>query len=194
MMKNKLLNYYGKNIMHKPVTFKNIIIIFFILLLTGFSVGCMSAAHRAHTAALSTDPAVRSSAITRELKHQGVQVIEVGETEAIIIPSDLLFHGLSADLNCHYCYSLNLIVDFLRLYPKTFVEVAGYTDFSRGRDKDQLLSSQQAAQVAHYLWSKGIDARMVNAVGYGSERPVVNSDFIGGDAKNRRIEIYFQYN
>ena len=175
--------------------------------------GCMSVLHPAHynrntpTYKRPIDQyALKFSVLTTKLKLQGVRVIEVGETVSIVIPSDPLFQGRSANLDHSSFYRLNLVADYLRLYSKTFVEVAGYTDNSgyancvggeydaEAAKRDHLLTSQQAAQVAHYLWSKGIDSRMLNALGYGSEHPISNNNSPDNSAKNRRIEIHFQYN
>ncbi len=171
--------------------------------------GCVNTLHRSQLAKQTVDStpqmtaqlnqiADKASILTAKLKQQGVQVIQVGETISIIIPSDPLFQGDSANLNHHSFYALTLVADFLRLYSKTFVEVAGYTDYIDDPSflkRNELLTSQQAAQVSKYLWSKGIDSRMLYAAGYGSSRPVSNATTMtGGNAENRRIEIHFQFN
>lgn len=160
----------------------------FLVITLIFISACMSSAHRAHMTSQSADPAIRTSALAMKLRQQGVQVIAVGDTIAIIMPSDALFKGVSANLDHGSFHRLNLVADFLRGYSKVFVEVAGYTD----NLERPYLSSRQAASVAKYLWSKGIDSRMLYAVGYGSDYPI-DQNSVSGNAKNRRIEIRFQY-
>jgi len=159
---------------------KHLNIIFLVAALMLMS-SCMSNAHRAHMASQSVDPAMRTSVLTMKLRQQGVQVIRVGEIITIVMPSDPLFKGNSANLDHGAFHRLNLVADFLRSYSKVFVEVAGYTDYL----ENPYLASRQAASVAKYLWSKGIDSRMLYAVGYDSG--------VSGSAENRRIEIHFQY-
>lgn len=167
---------------------KHLNIIFLVATLMLIS-SCMSNAHRAHIRSQSADPAVRTSTLAMKLKQQGVQIINVGETITIVMASDFLFKGDSANLDHGSFYRLNLVADFLNIYSKTFVEVAGYTGYL----ENPSLASRQAASIAKYLWSKGIDARMLYAVGYGSGYSISNNDSASGRAKNRRIEIHFQY-
>jgi outer membrane protein OmpA-like peptidoglycan-associated protein len=174
--------------------------------------GCMSTLHRtdyaqnAQVAKQVLDASAKKSTLILKLKQQGIQVVEVGETVSIILPSDPIFQSGSANLGGGCSYGLNVVADFLSLYSKTFVEVAGYTDNGGHADcagdrnnaesiqKAHLLTAQQAAAVAHYLWSRGIDSRMLNTVGYGFAHPISNDHSPNGSAKIRRIEINFQYN
>lgn len=203
---------------------KIIFFIFIALVMAGcmrIGVATTSCARAAQSANLHAEVSVArdtGSALRLRLKRQGIQVVELGEMVSIIIPSDRLFEGKSARFNRNAYYCLNTVNDFLKNYSKTFVEVAGYTDYSKRSDRgmayvkiwrlnkcddrlklkpgaeEKLLTSKQSAKVSHYLWSKGIDARMLYSVGYGVELPVVNVSPPDFDARNRRIEIHFQYN
>ncbi len=65
--------------------------------------------------------------------------------------------------------------------------IGGHTD-SVGNDAYNLdLSQRRADAVSAYLKSKGIDADMLEAKGFGESRPVASNRTKAGQAKNRRI-------
>lgn len=68
--------------------------------------------------------------------------------------------------------------------------IAGHTD-SRGDEKYNLsLSRRRARQVKEYLVNKwGIDPALLQTVGYGKTRPLVDGNTPEAHAKNRRVEI-----
>jgi outer membrane protein OmpA-like peptidoglycan-associated protein len=73
--------------------------------------------------------------------------------------------------------------------PQVALKVIGHTD-ARGKAKRNLVLSQRRARaVVSYLIDKGIDAKRLEAVGYGEERPVAPNDTARNRAKNRRIEL-----
>jgi outer membrane protein OmpA-like peptidoglycan-associated protein len=73
--------------------------------------------------------------------------------------------------------------------PQVRLKVIGHTD-ARGKAKRNLVLSQRRARaVVSYLIDKGIDAKRLEAVGYGEERPVAPNDTAPNRAKNRRIEL-----
>ena len=65
--------------------------------------------------------------------------------------------------------------------------VAGHTDAKGSAPYNKQLSQRRAEAVKSYLVSKGIDARRLDAVGYGSEHPLALDR--PEDPSNRRVEI-----
>jgi outer membrane protein OmpA-like peptidoglycan-associated protein len=65
--------------------------------------------------------------------------------------------------------------------------VAGHTDAKGSAQYNKQLSQRRAEAVKGYLVSKGIDAKRLDAVGYGSERLL--SPDRPEDPGNRRVEI-----
>jgi len=65
--------------------------------------------------------------------------------------------------------------------------VAGHTDAKGSAQYNKQLSQRRAEAVKGYLVSKGIDANRLDAVGYGSERPLAPGR--PEDPSNRRVEI-----
>ena len=70
--------------------------------------------------------------------------------------------------------------------------MAGHTD-SSGDDAYNLDLSQRRSEVVRsYLVSKGLNADMFSAHGYGEERPVESNATAAGRAENRRVELLRQ--
>lgn len=84
---------------------------------------------------------------------------------------------------------LDRLVETASRCPLTPIEVAGHTD-AVGSDADnQALSEKRAQAVVEYLAHAGIARDRLEAVGYGSTRPLAANDTEDGRAQNRRIEF-----
>ena len=68
-------------------------------------------------------------------------------------------------------------------------EVGGHTDNVGGDAPNQALSERRAKAVAGFLASKGVDAKLLSAKGYGESAPTADNATAEGRAKNRRIEF-----
>jgi OOP family OmpA-OmpF porin len=78
----------------------------------------------------------------------------------------------------------------LRLFgePRTIVE--GHTDSTGSETKNRLLSQSRADAVRSYLVAnETLPADKIEAVGFGSERPLASDSTAEGRAINRRIDI-----
>src|SRR3990167_5263262 len=98
------------------------------------------------------------------LKTHGVQVIRLGQTWTIILPSDALFENETDDLNANYLPVLNIVADFLRTYDKIRVSVTSYTDRAGetvetkfGKVTD-VVTQEQAIAVVRYLTKRHVNA------------------------------------
>lgn len=84
---------------------------------------------------------------------------------------------------------LNELVEFMERKENIRIEIAGHTD-STGEEEDNMkLSQRRAERVKQYLVSKGIDARRIEAQGYGENQPVADNSTKEGRQKNRRTEV-----
>jgi len=70
------------------------------------------------------------------------------------------------------------------------IEVAGHTDNIGSDGFNMALSRRRAAAVLDYLVSKGVDANLLSAKGYGAESPVEDNSTSSGRDANRRVELY----
>ena len=103
--------------------------------------------------------------------------------------SGVLFAFDRADIRPQYRGVLDEVVDVIRANPNTRLRLEGHTD-SRGADAyNQALSERRAQSVRGYLIGAGIDGGLLEAVGFGEQRPIETNDTEEGRAQNRRLEI-----
>ncbi len=117
-------------------------------------------------------------------------------TITVTLPNAILFDSGKAELKKTTISELDHIRTVLReKYPGKQIDVVGHTDtdpINKTKDlwKDNWeLSAQRALAVTRYLIARGIDDKMIRAVGCGEARPVVSNATASGKAKNRRVEI-----
>lgn len=121
---------------------------------------------------------------------RGIQLIQVGDQIKFILPTDYFFCSrLSPTLDPKFTCGLDMIAAFICGLDKMNVKVAGYTDDEDCHLRNVALSRQQAQVIANYLWKRGIDTRLLYAVGYGECFPIACNERCKGRFMNRRIEI-----
>jgi outer membrane protein OmpA-like peptidoglycan-associated protein len=75
----------------------------------------------------------------------------------------------------------------MKRYTGYHYEIQGHTD-SRGREEFNVeLSGKRASAVKDYLEEEGIDASVLVAKGFGSEKPIADNETKEGREKNRRV-------
>jgi len=124
-----------------------------------------------------------------KLQYNGVQVIELGDEIELILPTGRFFKPNSPLMNMQYYPVMNLVAEFIEQFPKISVKVAGYTDSTGAWQRNLALSKSQAQTVMQYLWNKGIDTRLIYAVGYGSKNPIASNASEHNRDLNNRIQI-----
>ena len=115
--------------------------------------------------------------------------------------SDVMFDFGKYNLRPESAKALDGVVAEIQTVQQPQVKVAGYTD-RIGKDAANMkLSQQRAESVANYVVSRGVDANVVEAVGYGKANSTVgsNCDKIKGRkaliaclAPDRRVELNVQ--
>jgi outer membrane protein OmpA-like peptidoglycan-associated protein len=73
--------------------------------------------------------------------------------------------------------------------PNSLWEVQGHTDNVGTREHNQILSQGRAQAVVDYLVSRGVDRSIMEARGFGENRPVVSNATAEGRAQNRRVQL-----
>jgi len=85
---------------------------------------------------------------------------------------------------------LNKLENMLAQNPGVKLEISGHTDNTGSKEYNKRLSQRRANAVVDYLTNKGVDARRLEARGYGEERPMAtNDDEFEGRELNRRVEF-----
>lgn len=86
--------------------------------------------------------------------------------------------------------TLQPLLEMLNQYGDLRIEIAGHTDNVGSASNNLKLSQERADTVAKYLVGSGINEERLEAIGYGSSKPMAsNDDEIGGRELNRRIEV-----
>jgi outer membrane protein OmpA-like peptidoglycan-associated protein len=67
--------------------------------------------------------------------------------------------------------------------------IDGHASAEGDKKANLKLSDDRAKAVMKYLVDKGIDAKLLEAKGYGSEKPLADNDTDEGREKNRRVEF-----
>ncbi|MEN8761075.1 MAG: OmpA family protein [Thiogranum sp.] len=85
---------------------------------------------------------------------------------------------------------LNKIIQAVKTFPESHIEVSGHTDSTGTAAVNRNLSRARADNVARFLVEVGnIPAGSIMVTGYGEERPVASNETASGRAANRRVEV-----
>ena len=84
---------------------------------------------------------------------------------------------------------IDSLASFLKENPLINIEISGYTDNSGNEEHNMQLSLERAAAVMSALLDREISIKRINAVGYGSNHPLVPNDSEKNKALNRRVEV-----
>ncbi|OGT50647.1 MAG: hypothetical protein A3F17_04740 [Gammaproteobacteria bacterium RIFCSPHIGHO2_12_FULL_41_15] len=127
------------------------------------------------------------------LRHSGIKVITIGQDYMVSIPAKVIFPDESPRITWAGYDTLNQVAAFIAEFRKVAVNVTAYTSFYRSIDRTNALSHARAVNVANYLWTQGIDTRLMIEEGRGLSNPIVGNCSPHGDkSKNARVEITFR--
>ncbi|WP_338775158.1 OmpA family lipoprotein [Escherichia coli] len=124
---------------------------------------------------------VQEAKLRDKMRGTGVSVTRSGDNIILNMPNNVTFDSSSA--------TLTGVAMVLKEYPKTAVNVIGYTDSTGGHDLNMRLSQQRADSVASALITQGVDASRIRTQGLGPANPIASNSTAEGKAQNRRVEI-----
>ncbi len=102
----------------------------------------------------------------------------------------LEFDTNKADIRPAYHPRLKEAADFIAKYRGYQILVGGHTDDRGASEYNQGLSLRRAESVRKYLIEKfGVDGKLLNAQGFGEDRPVAGNNTAEGRQRNRRVEV-----
>lgn len=99
------------------------------------------------------------------------------------------FETGSATLKPTSAEQLKNIAEIMNAYPKVAVKIGGYTDNVGNADANLKLSRMRAENTRQELVKLGVDAKRLEAEGYGEKHPVADNATEEGRQKNRRIDL-----
>ena len=105
--------------------------------------------------------------------------------------SSVEFENGKADILPEMEPDLNKVINFLLDNPDFKINVSGHTDSSGDPDFNLTLSQKRADSIKEYIMLRGgVSRDRIEAVGYGSQRPIVAEEKTAEDLKlNRRVEF-----
>ena len=77
----------------------------------------------------------------------------------------------------------------LQEHPELKLRIEGHTDDVGQAAANQSLSEKRAAAVKAWLVTQGVEAKRLEAKGFGQTKPVTGNDTPEGRQNNRRVEL-----
>lgn len=101
------------------------------------------------------------------------------------------FENGKADILTEMHEDLNNIINFMVDNPSFDLEIGGHTDSDGNPELNKKLSQRRADAIKSYIVEKGyIEQNHINAIGYGSTKPIKSPELTNADKKiNRRVEF-----
>lgn len=132
---------------------------------------------------------VQETKLREKMRGTGVSVTRQGDNIVLNMPNNVTFDSSSSTLKPAGANTLTGVAMVLKEYPKTAVNVVGYTDSTGSRQLNMTLSQQRADSVGSALITQGVAANRIRTVGAGPDNPVASNSTTEGKAQNRRVEI-----
>lgn len=86
---------------------------------------------------------------------------------------------------------LEAVAAILKQHPEIKgLRIEGYSDSVGSAESNTNLSKRRAAAVLKWLAGHGVDPKMLQSVGLGSESPIDSNETTAGRANNRRVEFH----
>lgn len=101
----------------------------------------------------------------------------------------LYFETGKSTLKAESQEQLKNITAILKAYPNVRLKMGGYTDNTGDAAVNKKISNERANAAVQELVKLGVNAKRLEAEGYGPEHPIASNDTPEGRAQNRRIDI-----
>jgi OOP family OmpA-OmpF porin len=110
--------------------------------------------------------------------------------EQIVILQQVTFKTASDVIDPGSFGLLQQVMEVIQQHPEIArVAIDGHTDDQGNVQANLDLSRRRAASVLRWMSERGIDARRLEARGFGPKRPIADNKTEAGRAKNRRVEF-----
>jgi outer membrane protein OmpA-like peptidoglycan-associated protein len=111
------------------------------------------------------------------------------DVSKLVAANPIVFERGSARIEAAGQQALARIAAALKACPGLRIAAEGHADVEGSAGYNQRLAVKRAETVMQALIGAGVGAEQVEAVGFGSSRPVAPNDSAPARAKNRRTEI-----
>ncbi|SPW19251.1 Inner membrane lipoprotein YiaD precursor [Cronobacter sakazakii] len=108
---------------------------------------------------------VQEAKLRQKMQGTGVSVTRSGDNIILNMPNNVTFDSSQANLKPAGANTLTGVAMVLKEYPKTAVNVVGYTDSTGGQALNMKLSQQRAESVASALITQGVAANRIRTSG-----------------------------
>jgi peptidoglycan-associated lipoprotein len=120
-------------------------------------------------------------------------VVPGSEQDLVVNVGDRVFFALDkSELNAESRATVEKQAQWLKTYANVNVMVEGHADERGTREYNLALGERRATAVRSYLVALGIDAKRVQTISYGKERPAVLGSDESAWAQNRRGVLVVQ--
>ncbi|MCL1038572.1 OmpA family protein [Shewanella corallii] len=132
---------------------------------------------------------VQEAKLREQLQATGVSVTRDGNNIILNMPNEVTFGVDQSHLSTPAKQVLNSVGLVAKEYPKTRLNILGYTDSTGSESYNLRLSQVRAAEVSNYLAQNGVQVNRLSASGMGEANPIASNGTKEGRAQNRRVEI-----
>ena len=116
--------------------------------------------------------------------------VEVDERGCWTLEQAYFFDFDKAEVKAEFFPLLDHIAKVMSDNPKITVQLEGHTDSTGSVEYNQGLSERRANAIKDSLVKKAmVDAKRLNAVGFGESKPITTNETKEGRAKNRRVDL-----
>ena len=127
-------------------------------------------------------------------KNADAKVERVGEGIVVEFNDKILFGFDKSNLTSAARTNLDKIVEVLKEYPDTDIEVQGHTDSKGTVSYNQDLSERRATSVSNYLMQQSVTSSRLTIKGFGEKTPKYSNENVEGKTQNRRVEFLITAN
>ena len=127
--------------------------------------------------------------LRQRLEGTGVRVQRYGDSIRLIMPGNITFDTNQSNIQSGFYPVLDSVVEVVKEFNKTVIEINGYTDSTGSFSYNQKLSEDRAQAVANYVANQNVFMSRIRVTGYGPRNPIASNDTASGRAQNRRVEI-----
>jgi chemotaxis protein MotB len=135
--------------------------------------------------------------MTSEIGSKQMHIERLQNAIRVTVNDDLLFPSGDWQMPASAQQTMGKMIPILAPMQQTKVIVNGYTDNvpigaglrRQGITSNLMLSQKRADNVMNFMISRGVNAALVSAQGFGDVNPTASNDTADGRAQNRRVEL-----